>query len=45
MYGFLSGITHGIYVGLGIRPNAGKMKRFHAGVERKVASQLRKAAA
>ena len=38
-------IMHGVYKMLGIAPNAGKMKRFHAGVERKVAAAMRKAVA
>jgi hypothetical protein len=38
-------IVHGVYKILGITPNAAKMKRFHAGVERKVAAGLRKAIA
>jgi len=36
-------IVHGAYKMLGITPNAAKMKRFHAGVERKVAAGLRRA--
>lgn len=45
IYGLASAITHGIYVALGLTPNAGKMKRFQRAVERKVAAQLRKAVA
>lgn len=38
-------ILHVAYKILGITPNAAKMKRFHMGIERKVAAGLRKAAA
>lgn len=45
LYGVSSRIMHGIYTVLGVAPNAGKMKRFNAGVERKVGGQLRRSAA
>ena len=38
-------ITHGFCKMLGLAPNAAKMKRFHAGVERKVDAAMRKAVA
>jgi hypothetical protein len=44
-YGLASLIMHNVYTVLGVAPNAAKMKRFHAGVERKVSAQLRKAVA
>ena len=39
-----SALTHVIYKLLGITPGAAKMKRFQAGLEAKIAKQLRKAA-
>ena len=45
IYGLASRITHGVYVALGITPNAAKMRRLQRGVERRVSSQLRKAVA
>jgi hypothetical protein len=38
-----SALTHGIYKLIGITPSAAKMKRFQAGLEGKIATQLRKA--
>jgi hypothetical protein len=38
-------ITHGLCTLLGVSPNAAKVKRFHAGVERKVTAAMRKAPA
>jgi hypothetical protein len=44
-FGVAARILHGVYKMLGITPNAAKMRRFHAGVERKVNAALRKAVA
>jgi hypothetical protein len=45
LMGVSARILHGVYKMLGIAPNASKMKRFHVGVERKVAAAMRKAVA
>ena len=45
LMGVSARILHGVYKMLGIAPNAAKMKRFHVGVERKVAAAMRKAVA
>jgi hypothetical protein len=45
LMGVSARILHGVYKMLGIAPHAAKMKRFHVGVERKVAAAMRKAVA
>jgi hypothetical protein len=40
LWGFCTAISHGIYVLLGITPNAAKAKRFHNSLQRRVQRQI-----